>query len=174
MDIDAMSPDELKQKVRELLKQKEEADATIASLRQQLDGGAGGGAAPELASPATTPKKSEAQMAEEMEKQKQAMIDAMLADGTISQEEYEDMMERNRREKEVQQLKAYEKEQDDIQHLQKFIRECGTYSNLVKQAQSKQKIIDKMVEAGLTLKPVDDPKCARTPSAADASAGGIH
>ena len=31
MDIDAMSPDELKQTVRELLKQKEEADATIAS-----------------------------------------------------------------------------------------------------------------------------------------------
>jgi len=65
---------------------------------------------------------------------------------------------KTRTEKEVQQLKAYEKEQDDIQHLQKFIRECGTYSNLVKQAQSKQKIIDKMVEAGLTLKPVDDPK----------------
>jgi hypothetical protein len=106
MDIDAMSPDELKQKVRELLKQKEEADATIASLRQQLDGGAGGGAAPELASPATTPKKSEAQMAEEMQKQKQAMIDAMLADGTISQEEYEEMIERNRREKEEQETKA--------------------------------------------------------------------
>jgi len=65
---------------------------------------------------------------------------------------------KTRTEKEVQQMKAYEKEQDDIQHLQKFIRECGTYSNLVKQAQSKQKIIDKMVEAGLTLKPVEDPK----------------
>ena len=34
------------------------------------------------------------------------MIDAMLADGTISQEEYEEMMERNRREKEEAENKA--------------------------------------------------------------------
>merc|ERR1711998_350990 len=60
---------------------------------------------------------------------------------------------KTRTEKETQQAKAYQKEQDDIQHLQKFIRECGTYSNLVKQAQSKQKIIDKMVEAGLIKPP---------------------
>ena len=57
----------------------------------------------------------------------------------------------------VNQLKRYEKEQEDIKHLKEFISSCGTYSNLVKQAQSKQKIIDKMVEAGLTLKPVPDP-----------------
>jgi ATPase subunit of ABC transporter with duplicated ATPase domains len=44
------------------------------------------------------------------------------------------------------------------QHLKEFISSCGTYSNLVKQAQSKQKIIDKMVEAGLTKKVVPDPK----------------
>merc|ERR1719313_2379482 len=62
-----------------------------------------------------------------------------------------------RKENEVNQLKKYEKEQDDIKHLKEFISSCGTYSNLVKQAQSKQKIIDKMVEAGLTTKPVDDP-----------------
>jgi len=42
--------------------------------------------------------------------------------------------------------------------LKEFISSCGTYSNLVKQAQSKQKIIDKMVEAGLTKKVVPDPK----------------
>jgi hypothetical protein len=54
-------------------------------------------------------------------------------------------------------MKRYEKEQDDIKHLKEFISSCGTYSNLVKQAQSKQKIIDKMVEAGLTRKPVPDP-----------------
>jgi len=64
---------------------------------------------------------------------------------------------KTRTEQETQQGKAYQKEQDDIQHLQKFIRECGTYSNLVKQAQSKQKIIDKMVEAGLTLEVKPDP-----------------
>lgn len=62
-----------------------------------------------------------------------------------------------RQENEVNQQKRYEKEQDDIKHLKEFISSCGTYSNLVKQAQSKQKIIDKMVEAGLTEKVVPDP-----------------
>jgi ATP-binding cassette subfamily F protein 2 len=38
----------------------------------------------------------------------------------------------------------------DIKHLKEFIASCGTYSNLVRQAKSKQKILDKMVEAGLT------------------------
>ena len=64
---------------------------------------------------------------------------------------------KTRKENEVNQQKKYEKEQEDIKHLQEFIRSCGTYSNLVKQAQSKQKIIDKMVEAGLTTKVVADP-----------------
>merc|ERR1712232_960666 len=47
-------------------------------------------------------------------------------------------------------------EQDDIAHLKDFIRSCGTYSNLRVQAESKQKIIDKMKEAGLTEKPEID------------------
>ena len=64
---------------------------------------------------------------------------------------------KTRKEVEVNQQKKYEKEQEDIKHLLEFIRSCGTYSNLVKQAQSKQKIIDKMVEAGLTTNPVADP-----------------
>jgi hypothetical protein len=107
MDIDGMSAEELKAKVRELLKQKEEDDATIASLRAELGGGGEAAGAPvELASPGATPGKTEQEMAAEMEKQKQSMIEAMLADGTISQEEYEEMIERNRREKEEQQLKA--------------------------------------------------------------------
>merc|ERR1740138_1458388 len=55
-----------------------------------------------------------------------------------------------RQENEVNQQKKYEKEQDDIKHLKEFISSCGTYSNLVKQAQSKQKILDKMEAAGLT------------------------
>ena len=64
---------------------------------------------------------------------------------------------KTRAENEVNQQKKYEKEQDDIKHLKEFISSCGTYSNLVKQAQSKQKIIDKMVEAGLTAKVEADP-----------------
>jgi len=65
---------------------------------------------------------------------------------------------RTRAERETNDLKKYEKEQADIKHLQEFIRSCGTFSNLRKQADSKQKIIDKMVEAGLTKKPVPDPR----------------
>ncbi len=53
-------------------------------------------------------------------------------------------------ENEVNQQKAYEKEQADIKHLKAFISSCGTYANLVRQAKSKQKILDKMYEAGLT------------------------
>jgi ATP-binding cassette subfamily F protein 2 len=47
-------------------------------------------------------------------------------------------------------MKRYKKEQEDIKHLKAFISSCGTYSNLVKQAKSKQKILDKMEAAGLT------------------------
>merc|ERR1740138_29727 len=65
---------------------------------------------------------------------------------------------KTRQEMETLQMTKYKKEQDDIKHLKEFISSCGTYSNLVKQAQSKQKIIDKMVEAGLSEKPVEDPK----------------
>ncbi|CAH7669105.1 hypothetical protein PPACK8108_LOCUS3675, partial [Phakopsora pachyrhizi] len=36
-----------------------------------------------------------------------------------------------------------------IAHIKKFIASAGTYANLVKQAKSKQKIIDKMEAAGL-------------------------
>merc|ERR1711998_552883 len=53
-------------------------------------------------------------------------------------------------ENKVIQQKAYEKEQEDIRHLKQFIASCGTYANMVKQAKSKQKILDKMYEAGLT------------------------
>jgi len=64
---------------------------------------------------------------------------------------------KTRTETEKNQLTKWKKEQDDIKHLQEFIRSCGTYSNLRIQADSKQKIIDKMVDAGLTEKPVPDP-----------------
>lgn len=65
---------------------------------------------------------------------------------------------RTRTETEKNQMTKYKKEQDDMKHLLDFIRSCGTYANLRKQADSKQKIIDKMIEAGLTEKPVPDPQ----------------
>jgi ATP-binding cassette subfamily F protein 2 len=63
---------------------------------------------------------------------------------------------KTKKEHEVNQMKMYRKEQDDIKHLKKFIASCGTYGNLVKQAKSKQKILDKMYAKGLTEK-VQDP-----------------
>ncbi|KAG8770488.1 hypothetical protein FRC16_006339 [Serendipita sp. 398] len=62
-------------------------------------------------------------------------------------------------ENEVNQMKAYHKQQEEIAHIKKFIASAGTYANLVKQAKSKQKIIDKMEAAGLiekveTLRPL--------------------
>ena len=45
----------------------------------------------------------------------------------------------------------------DIKHIKEFIASCGTYANLVRQAKSKQKILDKMYEAGLTPPVVRNP-----------------
>merc|ERR1712063_178071 len=56
---------------------------------------------------------------------------------------YEQYM-KTRTEHEKNQTTKYKKEQDDIKHLQDFIRSCGTFANLRIQAESKQKIIDKM------------------------------
>jgi ATP-binding cassette subfamily F protein 2 len=64
---------------------------------------------------------------------------------------------KTRAEIEKNQLTAYKKEQDDIQHLEAFIRSCGTYKDMLIQAASKQKIIDKMKDKGLTEKPEVDP-----------------
>merc|ERR1719382_2397699 len=68
-----------------------------------------------------------------------------------------DQYVKTRTEIEKNQYTKWKKEQDDIAHLQDFIRSCGTYANLRIQAESKQKIIDKMTEAGLTEKPMADP-----------------
>ena len=54
---------------------------------------------------------------------------------------------------EVIQQKQYDKEQADIKHLKEFIASCGTYADKMKQANSKQKILDKMEAAGLTPSP---------------------
>ena len=57
-------------------------------------------------------------------------------------------------------MKAYHKQQEEIAHIKKFIASAGTYANLVRQAKSKQKIIDKMEAAGLVEK-VEVPKPLR-------------
>ncbi|KAK0519150.1 ABC transporter ATP-binding protein arb1 [Tilletia horrida] len=67
---------------------------------------------------------------------------------------------RTKAENEVNQMKAYQKQQDEIAHIKKFIASAGTYANLVKQAKSKQKIIDKMEAAGL-IEPVVQPRTLR-------------
>lgn len=63
-----------------------------------------------------------------------------------------DTFVRTKQENEVNQVKAYEKQQEEIAHIKKFIASAGTYANLVKQAKSKQKILDKMEAAGLVEK----------------------
>lgn len=60
---------------------------------------------------------------------------------------------KTRNELEVNQTKAYEKQQDEIKHIKKFIASAGTYANLVRQAKSRQKILDKM-EADGFIQPV--------------------
>ena len=67
---------------------------------------------------------------------------------------------RTKTENEVNQMKAYYKQQEEIAHIKKFIASAGTYANLVKQAKSKQKIIDKREAAGL-VEPVVQPKQLR-------------
>ncbi|KAJ2958537.1 hypothetical protein NQZ79_g5890 [Umbelopsis isabellina] len=63
-----------------------------------------------------------------------------------------DQFVKTKEENEVNQAKAYQKQQDEIAHIKKFIASAGTYANLVRQAKSKQKIIDKMEAAGLIEK----------------------
>jgi ATP-binding cassette subfamily F protein 2 len=56
---------------------------------------------------------------------------------------------RTRQEQDTNQLKLYRKQQEEIAHTKQFIASCGTYANLVRQAKSRQKILDKMIEEGL-------------------------
>jgi len=64
---------------------------------------------------------------------------------------------KTREELEANQMKQYTKQQEDIAHIKQFIASCGTYSNLVRQGKSKQKILDKMEADGLIEKVVADP-----------------
>ncbi|KAI1852377.1 hypothetical protein JX265_003856 [Neoarthrinium moseri] len=63
---------------------------------------------------------------------------------------------KTRSEQEVNQQKAYEKQQAEIEHIKKFIASAGTYANLVRQAKSREKILQKMHDDGLIEKVVDD------------------
>lgn len=64
-----------------------------------------------------------------------------------------DSYHKTRAENETNQMKAYQKQQEEIAHIKKFIASAGTYANLVRQAKSRQKILDKM-EADGFIQPV--------------------
>jgi len=64
---------------------------------------------------------------------------------------------KTRAELEVNQMKHYKKQQEEIKHHKDFIASCGTYSNLVKQAKSRQKVLDKMEAEGLFVPVVNEP-----------------
>lgn len=68
-----------------------------------------------------------------------------------------DTYHKTRSEQEVNQMKAYHKQQDEIKHIKAFIASAGTYANLVRQAKSRQKILDKM-EADGFIQPVTSDK----------------
>lgn len=63
---------------------------------------------------------------------------------------------KTREELETNQMKQYNKQQEEIVHIKKFIASAGTYANLVKQAKSRQKILDKMEADGLIQPVVPD------------------
>lgn len=65
---------------------------------------------------------------------------------------------RTRSEQDTNQLKLYKKQQEEIKHIKQFIASCGTYANLVRQAKSRQKQLDRMIEAGLLEPPFEDPQ----------------
>ncbi|KAG9247625.1 P-loop containing nucleoside triphosphate hydrolase protein [Calycina marina] len=67
-----------------------------------------------------------------------------------------DSYSKTRSEQEVNQMKAYTKQQDEIVHIKKFIASAGTYANLVRQAKSRQKILDKMEADGFIQKVEED------------------
>jgi len=61
-----------------------------------------------------------------------------------------------RAEQDTNQLKLYKKQQVEIADIKQFIASCGTYSNLVRQAKSRQKILDKMEADGLIEMPFEE------------------
>lgn len=69
-----------------------------------------------------------------------------------------DQFVKTKQDLEIDQMKRYNKQQDEIQHIKQFIASCGTYSNLVRQGKSRQKVLDKMEADGLVEKVKDEKK----------------
>lgn len=67
-----------------------------------------------------------------------------------------DSYSKTKSEQDTNQMKAYQKQQDEITHIKKFIASAGTYANLVRQAKSRQKILDKMEADGFIQPVVSD------------------
>eukprot|EP00121_Abeoforma_whisleri_P010327 Awhi_evm2s9520 len=65
-----------------------------------------------------------------------------------------DQFIKTKEENETNQMKQYVKQQEEIKHIKDFISSCGTFSNLVRQAKSRQKQLDKMIADGL-IEPVE-------------------
>ncbi|KAK9458413.1 P-loop containing nucleoside triphosphate hydrolase protein [Dipodascopsis uninucleata] len=83
------------------------------------------------------------------------MIDMRLKKLTLFGGNYDSYV-KTRSELETNQMKAYNKQQEEIAHIKKFIASAGTYANLVRQAKSRQKILDKMEADGFIEKVVPD------------------
>ena len=83
------------------------------------------------------------------------MIDMRLKVLTMYGGNYDSYV-KTRAELETNQMKQYNKQQEEIAHIKKFIASAGTYANLVKQAKSRQKILDKMEADGLIQPVVPD------------------
>ena len=64
---------------------------------------------------------------------------------------------KTRNEQDTNQLKLFKKQQVEIAEIKQFISSCGTYANLVRQAKSRQKILDKMEADGLLTEPYQEP-----------------
>ena len=62
---------------------------------------------------------------------------------------------KTRTEQESNQIKLFKKQDQEIAEIKQFIASCGTYANLVRQAKSRQKILDKMEADGLLEMPYE-------------------
>lgn len=60
-------------------------------------------------------------------------------------------------EQDTNTIKLYKKQQAEIADIKSFIASCGTYANLVRQAKSRQKVLDKMEADGLIEMPYEEP-----------------
>lgn len=63
---------------------------------------------------------------------------------------------KTRTEQDTNTIKLYKKQQAEIADIKQFIASCGTYANLVRQAKSRQKILDKMEADGLIQMPYEE------------------